>query len=419
MSSPTRWLLALAAMLHVHSQADEAWTQFRGPRGNGVSDSTGTPLVWSETQNVRWKTPIHGRGWSSPVVHGNQVWLTTATEDGTRLSVLCLDRETGKILHDEVLHEVAEPQFAHRFNSYASPTPCIEEGRVYVTFGSPGTTCIDTKTFKKVWQRTDFVCNHFRGAGSSPVPYGNFILMHFDGSDHQYIAALDKENGQTRWITERSIDFQDLMPNGLPDKEGDMRKCFATPTIVSVQGTNQIISIGSYATYGYEADTGRELWRTEHRKDHSSGLRPVMGDGLAFISTGYSRGRILALDPANQGRIVWEERKGVPKKPSLIFNEGLLFIVDDGGIASCFEAATGKNLWQERVGGNHSASPLLVEGRIWCFDENGKATAFAASREFKIIQENKLEEGFMASPAVAGQALYLRTKTHMYRIEAR
>ncbi|MGV3532462.1 MAG: PQQ-binding-like beta-propeller repeat protein, partial [Chthoniobacteraceae bacterium] len=179
-------------LLHPVLAADH-WPQFRGPTGDGHSDSTGLPVKFSDTEKVKWKTAIHGRGWSSPVVLGDQVWITTATEDGTKLSVLCLDRESGKIIHDKVLFEVANPQFAHKFNSYASPTPVIEGGRVYITFGSPGTACLDTKTGEVIWERTDFVCNHFRGAGSSPILWEDLLIMNFDGSDLQYVAALDKK----------------------------------------------------------------------------------------------------------------------------------------------------------------------------------------------------------------------------------
>jgi len=204
-------LLAASAGLRA-----EDWPQFRGPNGDGCSDSRDLPLTWSESENVKWKTPVHGRAWSSPVISGDQVWLTTATEDGRELFVVCVDRGTGTILRDEKVFEVEKPQFCHQFNSYASPTPVIEPGRVYVTFGSPGTACLDSKTGEVLWERRDFVCNHYRGAGSSPILYGNLLIMNFDGSDHQFVTALDKRTGKTLWRTERSIDFKDLGPDGKP-----------------------------------------------------------------------------------------------------------------------------------------------------------------------------------------------------------
>ena len=182
---------------------------------------------WSETLNLVWKTPIHDRGWSSPVILGDQIWLTTSTSDGRKLYALCIDRETGRVVRDLQLFEVARPQYAHPFNTHASPTPVIESGRVCVTFGSPGTACIDTNTFKALWERRDIECNHFRGAGSSPILFRDLLIMHFDGSDHQFVMALDKRSGKTVWQTKRSIDFKDLNTDGQPFDKGDTRKAFA------------------------------------------------------------------------------------------------------------------------------------------------------------------------------------------------
>ena len=201
--------------------AQENWPQFRGPSGNGHADGVGLPLKWSEDTNIKWKIAIHGKGWSSPVIWGKQIWLTTATVDGRKLSVLCLDRDTGRVMLDKVLFEVADPQFCHKFNSYASPTPVIESGRVYITFGSPGIACIDTKTLKTLWTRRNFVCDHFRGAGSSPILFGDLLINHHDGADLQYAFALNKMNGRTVWNTKRSVDYMDLGPDGKPKADGD------------------------------------------------------------------------------------------------------------------------------------------------------------------------------------------------------
>src|SRR5690349_11490699 len=198
------FLLALTAAV-----ADTNWTQFRGPRGDGSSDSTGLPVNFSENEHVKWKTAIHGKAWSSPVIWGSQIWMTTANEQGTELGVVCVDKNSGKILRDETLFRVAEPQFCHKFNSNASPTPVIQEGRIFVSFGSPGIACLDTASGKVLWERRDFVCNHFRGAGSSPVVWENLMFLHFDGSDKQYVAALDTSTGKTVWQVDRSVDYQD------------------------------------------------------------------------------------------------------------------------------------------------------------------------------------------------------------------
>ena len=418
-SRPLLALLALSSSL----LAAENWPQFRGPAGDGLSDAKGLPLTFSETEHVKWKTPIHGKAWSSPVIWGSQVWLTTAKEDGTELSVVCVDKDSGKVLRDEVLFRVATPQFCHKFNSYASPTPVIEDSRIYVTFGSPGTACLDTKTGAKLWERTDFVCNHFRGAGSSPILWGDLLIMNFDGSDHQFVVALDKKTGKTVWQTPRSVDHQDLGKDGKPEAEGDYRKAFATPTVVEHDGQPILISSGAKAHYGYDPKTGRELWRFEERAQHSAAARPVAGFGMVFIPTGYSQAQIIALKLGgsgvlNESACAWRLKKGAPNKPSLILLGDLLTMINDGGLASCVEARTGAPVWtQQRIGGNFSAAPLAAEGRIYVCSEEGKVSVLAAGREFKVLAENQLASGFMASPAVSGKALYLRTKTDLYRIE--
>jgi len=399
------------------------WPQFRGPDGNGVSTSTGLPVTWSETENVRWKTAIHGRAWSSPVVLGRQIWLTTATPDGKQLSALAVDKDSGKILFDLKLFDVATPQFAHSFNSYASPTPVIEPGRVYVTFGSPGTAAIDTATGKVVWERRDLECNHFRGAGSSPILFRNLLLMHYDGSDVQYVVALDKRTGKTVWKTDRTVDFRDLDPNGKIKADGDFRKAFATPQIVTVGNEPILVSAGSRATYGYDPLTGKELWKIEEPINFSSSTRPVAGHGLVYYTTGWNTGQVMAVKPDGRGdvtgtHVVWRSTRGVPKKPSLLLLEDLLLMVNDTGIVTCLDAKTGGEVWTARLTDSYSASPIAAEGRVYFFSEDGKATVIEAGRTFKVLAENTLPEGFMASPAVDGRALYLRTRTHLYRIES-
>jgi outer membrane protein assembly factor BamB len=393
------------------------WPQFRGPDGNGVSAATGLPVTWSEQDNIRWKVPIHGRAWSSPVVLGDQVWMTTATPDGKQLFAIAVAKDTGKILHDLKVFDVATPQFAHSFNTYASPTPVIETGRVYVTFGSPGTAAIETGTGKVVWTRRDLECNHFRGAGSSPVIFGNLLIMHFDGSDVQYVVALDKRTGQTVWKTPRSIDFQDLEPNGTPKADGDFRKAFATPQIVTWQGRRILISLGSKAAYAYDPLTGRELWRHEERDQFSASTRPVVGNGVVYYPTGFNTGQIVAMTP--DGKVKWKVARGAPNKPSILLLNGLLFMVNDTGIVTCLDAGDGSEVWRSRISDSYSASPVAAEGRVYFFSEDGKATVIEAGRAFKVIAENVLDDGIMASPAIDGRALYVRTRSHLYRIERR
>lgn len=391
------------------------WPQFRGPDGNGVSRATGLPLRWSETENVRWKTPIHGRAWSSPVILGDQIWMTTATPDGRELFAVAVAKDTGKVLFDLKLFDVPKPQFAHAFNTYASPTPVIEPGRVYVTFGSPGTAALDSATGKVLWTRRDLECNHFRGAGSSPILFRDLLIMHFDGSDVQYVVALDKRSGRTVWKTDRSIDFQDLDPNGKPKADGDYRKAFATPAIVMSRGRPVLISLGSKAAYAYDPLTGKELWRLEEREQFSASTRPVASDDVVFYPTGFNTGQIVAVTP--DGAVRWKAPRGAPNKPSLLLLDGLLFMVNDSGIVTCLDAKTGAEVWRSRIADSYSASPVAADGRIYFFSEDGKATVIEAGRAFKVLAENVLDDGFMSSAAIDGRALYVRTRSALYRIE--
>ena len=421
------FLLTLALSLPT-LRADDNWPQFRGPAGDGHSDKADLPVTFGESDHVKWKTAIHGKAWSCPVIWGDRLWVSTANEEGTELGVVELDKNSGKILRDDTLFHIQNPQFCHRFNSYASPTPVIEEGRIYVTFGSPGTACVDTKTGKVLWQRTDLVCNHYRGSGSSPIRWGNLLIMNFDGSDLQYIIALDKDTGKTVWKTDRSVDYKDLDEKGNVKMEGDMRKAFATPHVATVNGKEVLFSSGAKAHYAYEPATGKELWRFEEPAQHSASTRPVLHDGIIYILTGFSKGQLLAIklpqdsDAAHpkvlaEDDLAWRMKKGVPNKPSLIFANGLIFMIDDGGIAACVDAKTGEEYWRQRIQGNYSAAPIYANGKIYVCSEEGKIGVFAAEKEFKLLAENTLASGVMAAPAVSGNALYIRTKTDLYRIE--
>lgn len=407
------------------------WPQFRGPEGDGVARNATPPIHWGDTTNVAWRTPIPGRGWASPVVWDRDIWLATATEDGRELSVVRVDAVTGRNLGQQKLFDVAAPQFCHKFNSYASPTPVVEKDRLYVTYGSPGTACLDTRTGRVLWERRDFECNHYRGSGSSPILHNDLLILHFDGSDHQYLVALRKETGETAWRVARSIDFQDLDPDGKPMIEGDLRKAYGTPHVATIDGIPTLLSQGAKALYAYLPATGEELWRVEERQNHSASTRPLYVDGVIFAPTGFSQGQLLAVRPGRKGEVIdanaepspstqlaviWKSKRSVPKKPSLLHHNGLIFGIEDGGVASCWDARSGEQIWNERIGGNHSASPLLANGRIYFFSEEGKTAVVAASRTFERIAENSLGDGFMASPAVAGNSLILRSRTHLYRI---
>jgi outer membrane protein assembly factor BamB len=425
-------LIVVVALCASVSWAEENWPQFRGPQGNGISDAKDLPLTWSESQNVKWKTPIHGKAWSSPVVWGKQIWMTSATVDGTELYAICVDFDSGKVIHDVKLFEIAHPQYCIPFNSYGSPTPAIEEGRVYITFGAPGTACLDTNTGKVLWTRTDFVCNHFRAAGSSPLMYKDFLIMNFDGSDHQFVVALDKKTGKTIWRTERDVNFDALNADGRPRGDGDFRKAFSSPRILNVEGRDQLLSLGSKCLYCYDPMTGKELWKLADTAAHSGSDTPVIADGMIYYGTGHGGTDLYALKVTpdgiiNSNNIVWKTHKAVPTRSSVLVVEGLLYMVTDAGIATCLDAKTGAEVWRQRIDGQYSASPLHAAGRIYFLSEQGVTTVLAAGKEFRLLARNELPGGFMASTVVTGNSMILRTfqptdqsraqNTILYRIE--
>jgi len=405
------------------------WPQFRGPSGNGLvtssapTESEGLPLHWSEEENVTWKTSIPHRGWSSPVVMDGHLWLTTATLEGHDFFVICVDAESGRIrLNKRVFHSDDPEPLGNDMNGYASPTPVIEPGRVYVHFGSYGTACLDTGAGKVLWERRDLPCRHYRGPGSSPVLFENLLILTMDGVDVQYLVALDKATGRTVWKTGRTAEWNDLDADGKPRDEGDLRKAYSTPLIVNVNGKTQMLSVGAKAVYGYDPASGRELWKIPTR-GYSGAARPVYGNGIAYMISGFGRTELLAIRLDGKGEsaephIIWDTSSGMPRTPSPLLVGDRLFTISDTGTAMCLDAVTGERIWRGHARGHHAASPLYADGRIYCFNRDGKTTVFKAARQYEVLATNMLESGFMATPAVSGQALFLRTKTHLYRIEA-
>jgi outer membrane protein assembly factor BamB len=408
-------LILLTILSLAGAAAADNWPQFRGPHGDGHADTAKLPLTWSETSNVVWKTPIHDKGWSSPVIWGGQVWLTTAKPEGTEFFALCVDRATGRIVHDLKVFTEDKPAFCHPFNSYASPTPVIEEGRIYVHFGTYGTACLDTRTGKTLWSRRDLNCDHFRGPGSSPILYGRLLFVHFDGVDVQFVVALDKMTGKTVWQKTRDIDYK--------TNNADMKKAYGTPSIVTVEGKPQLISPAAMATTAYDPETGAELWKVYHGGMNVA-TPPLLSHGDLILFTGDGGLKMLAVRPGGKGdltksNIEWSHKQGVPSRASPVLVDDLLVMTSEKGIASCVEARTGQQVWQERLGGDYSASALASGRRVYFFSEGGLTHIVEAARSFKLLASNKLDDGCMASPAVADNALFVRTKTHLYRLEDR
>jgi len=394
--------------------AEEYWNQFRGPNGNGKTIAIGLPTKFSEgSKNIQWKTAIHGKGWSSPVVWGNQIWMTTATADGTKMYAVCVNAKSGNIIHDVLIFENVDPAYCHPTNSYASPTPVIEEGRIYVHFGTFGTACLDTKTAKVLWERRDLKCDHHRGPGSSPVVFQNLLIVNYDGVDVQYVVAFDKRTGETVWRKTRDIDYG--------TDNGDRKKAYGTPALFKIDGKHQLVNPTAVATIAYAPLTGEEIWRVRHGGMNAA-AKPLLENGLIYINAGNGPRDLIAFRPPKSGvvsenEIAWTNSKSVPRRSSQLVVDDLFFMINDTGVASCLDAKTGKIHWQKRLEGKFWASPLYADGNIYFFGDDGRVPVVAAATEFKLLEDNRLNSGFNASPAVVGKALILRTKEHLYRLE--
>ena len=396
------FLLLLLVLLQCLKGRAEDWPQFRGPGGQGHSSEHGLPLYWSETKNIAWKVSIPGRGWSSPVIQGEQIWLTSAVDGGRSLRALCLHRQDGRVLHDvEVFHQ-QNPGPIHSKNSHASPTSLLGEKRVYVHYGAHGTACLSSQG--QVLWKTKLRYRHGHGPGGSPVLFGDLLILSCDGTDAQYVVALDKHTGKIRWKQNR-----------------DGKMAYSTPLVIQHQGADQLISTGGNRVIAYNPLNGEEIWWS--RYDGVSLVpRPVFGVGLVFICSGYTAPLLYAIRPNGNGdvtetHVVWSRRRGVPLNPSPLLVDEELYIVSDRGIATCLDARSGKTYWQERLAGEFSASPVYADERIYFLNEEGEATVLSSGTEFKKMATNSLDGRTLASLAVSGQAIYVRTDQHLYRIQ--
>ncbi|MBI2927194.1 MAG: PQQ-binding-like beta-propeller repeat protein [Verrucomicrobia bacterium] len=418
-------ILSLLAVLSLSVSA-ENWPRFRGATGQGLSTERNLPTKWSATENVAWKTEIPGEGWASPIVWGERVFVTSATERGTQCRVLCLDRKTGRVLWNEHVFDQM-PLRKEGKNSYATPTPCADGQRVYAVFGDGSVAALgfDGAT---VWTNREVQFYSRHGLGASPILHEGLLIMPYDGStrvntpgdwpnntdeertgwqlpwDKSFIAALDRRTGRRVWTARRGLS----------------RIAHATPIVwTDADGRAQLLSQAGDVVQGHDLKTGELIWTSEQKGE---GLvpSPVLGDGLVFAASGWAgRESFKAFRLGGQGdlretNLVWEQRKGMPKIPSAIYLRPHLFAITDGGIATCYKADTGEIVWQDRIGGNHSASPVLADGKIYFLSEEGETTIIAAAPEFKVIARNPIGEKCQASLAVSQGHLFLRSEKHVF-----
>lgn len=392
--------------------ASDNWPSFRGPTGDGHSTAKGVPTTFGEDQNLRWKTPIRDKGWSSPVVWGNQVWVTTAKEDGTKMAAICVDLKTGKVIHDLTLFtpdpKVTPLPDMRKYNSYASCTPFLEEGRGYFHFGTYGTVCLNMATGERIWERTDIHVDHYRAPASSPVVWNDLLFLTFDGYDRQYVTCLNKNTGKTVWTKDRAIKYK--------TDNGDLKKAYSTPQVIEVGGKPQVVSSAAVATIAYDPHTGDEIWIVYHGGMNEAS-RPVYANGLLYLTAGHVR-TLLAVKPGlgdlTENGVVWSHKNDGPTRPSPVVVGGHIYFANDEGVAVCLNATTGKQAWKERLGGACTASPVLVEGNLYFCTENGKVEVIAAEPTFNRVAVNTLDGGCKASPAAVGDTLVIRTFTHLY-----
>jgi len=419
---------AFAALLvHGVAGAELNWPQLRGPRGDGTSLATHVPLHWSETNNLVWKVSLPGRGRSSPVVLGDRIWLTLAVEQGVvrkriggddmqtakhaSLQVVCLDRATGKILWRTKLFDVANPDPVHWFNSWATPTPVVEPGRLYCDFGTFGTACLNAETGEIVW-KTRLPSDHQVGPGSSSLLYKKLLIMIRDGREAQYVVALDTKTGTEVWKTDRPP---------IVASSPNLKKSFVTPLMVETGGRTQLLAPTAHWMVSYDPATGRELWRVRHGEGFSIGSCPVYGNGTVYFSTGCFKPYLWAVRVDGAGDVttthaVWKTTRQVPIMSSPLLLGDELYWTSDDGMANCADARSGEAHWQERMNEQQLASPLLAEGRLYFFGMNGKTTVVKAGKPFEKLAENLLSGVVVATPAILDRTIYLRTDTHLYRI---
>ena len=405
-------LSVIASMLLAGSMAARAeWPQFRGPDGGGHASTTDLPTRWGETDNVAWKAAVEGLGWSSPVVHDDRIYVTTATAiaaEEQSLCLVCLDARTGAERFRKELFRQSGAVPMHKKNSHASPTPVIDGGNVFVHFGPHGTACVGLDG-GIVWERTlDYQPVH--GNGGSPALAGDVLVICCDGGDTQYVVGLDRKSGDTRWKTDRQT----------KPKKGFS---FATPLVLTAFGVQQVVCPGSDAVFSYDPQTGQEIWRVDYPDGYSVTPRPVFGAGLVFVSSGYDKPVLYAIDPTGKGNVTathvkWRMDRGAPLTPSVLVVGDQLYCVADNGVACCVDARTGKEHWRERLGGNFSASPLHAGGLVYFQNESGEAIVVKAGTTFEEVARNQLGGGerTFASYAVDGKAFLIRSETAVYRI---
>ena len=402
---------------------EDYWTHFRGSNLDGKSSDSEVPVVWSDTTNVIWETDIRGKGWSSPVVYGNQVWVTTASADGKEMSAICVDFISGNVIFDILLFKQDSIYQKHSINTYATPTPCIEKGFVYLNFGSSGTACVSTSDGQIVWKRDDLKVEHVQGTAASPIIYKDFLIVHYEGTDQQFIVAFNKRTGETVWRTDRPKECYDLLlPIG--------KKAYITPIVINVAGKDILISNGSAACIAYEIETGKEIWRVVQGIDSTIAM-PITEDGVVFFYTGYvisAAGEkytdFMAVDPKGSGditktNVLWRIKSPILQLLTPLIKDGIIYTVDTNNNLIVTDAKTGTAIYTKKLKNKYNSSPVYAGGRVYFTSVKGETIVLKAGRTLEILAENKLPGELYATPAIAQNSIIFRTDSTLYRIVAK
>ncbi|HEX8338046.1 MAG TPA: PQQ-binding-like beta-propeller repeat protein [Pyrinomonadaceae bacterium] len=401
--------VGLLLVITASNAAAENWPQYRGPGGQGVSAEKGLPAKWGAGGGVRWKTRLPGPGHSSPIVWGDHIFLTAYAPAGEagrgRLLALCIDKLTGKILWEREVR-VGQVERVGGANAPATPTPVTDGRRVYVYFGSYGLVCFDFEG-RKVWERPLGPCGGEFGSASSPVLHGRLLVLSCTSDSDGFLLAADKETGRTVWRT----------PHAQPTLS------FATPFVWKTGAGHQLVLAVSGHVKGFDPGTGRELWRVGG-VPKGVAPTPASAHGLLYAASNSQPNFIIAIRPGGQGditatHVAWRYDKGAVSVPSPLVIGDHLFALRDGGIMTCLDARSGAVVWQQRLParGNYFASPVTGDGKIYAINEEGEVTVIAAKSVFELIATNSMGERAMASPAISGGSIFIRTDENLYRVE--
>ena len=409
-----RFLCGMTLFLTIASLVSaENWTRFRGPNGQGISSEVDLPVTWSATKNIEWKTSIPGKGWSSPIVYKDRIYLTTATEDGVSCHIVCVDRRNGTVSWDKEVH-LQKTGPMRRQNSFATPTPVTDGKRIYAVFYDGTIVAVDLAG-NLVWKSQEMKFFSLHGLGASPILANGQLIMPFDGSSKEegklgwkipwknaVILSLDAETGSVRW----------------KGKRGESRVGHVTPILVDDE--SQVVTAGGDRVQGFDVKTGKRIWSI-YSQGEGVTPSPVVGEGLIFTSSGFEAPTTRAIKLGGQGditksHIAWEQTKGVSALASLLYVKPYVYSITRDNILHCLKASSGDIVWMKRLEGVHSASPVYADGKIYVLSEDGVTLVLRPGSEYDEIASNDLEETCLASMAVSNGQFFIRSAEHLFCI---